>query len=94
MEKFKNFIQLTTVLAFVVMALGSGSSSHTTRSYINEENYRELIQKPAQEYVQTSQGGTYVGDAETQQDAYNMAKEAGYSKYQWYPSTGRCYGYN
>lgn len=51
------------------------------------------VQSAAQQYSQSQRGGTYVGKASTQAEAKSIAQRAGFPYYQWYPSTGRCYGY-
>lgn len=54
---------------------------------------RTVVQQAAQIYSQSERGGTYVGIAGSQNEAKTMAERAGYSRYQWYPSTGQCFGY-
>lgn len=60
---------------------------------ISPENF-SYVRQAAQTYQQSQSGGTYVGIASTQSEAEAMSKRAGYSRYQWYPSTGQCFGYN
>jgi hypothetical protein len=53
-----------------------------------------MVRSAAQGYNQSTSGGTYVGTATSQSEAYEMAKAAGYSRYEWYPSTGHVFGKN
>lgn len=51
-------------------------------------------QQMIQHLDQAQRGGTYVGNASSEAEARNMARNAGYEYYNYYPSTGECFGYN
>lgn len=78
------------LFCFVIMALASASADKAYKSSGWEGSYG---QQTVQHYQQKSQGGTYVGNASSEREAKQMALKAGYSRYQYYPSTGECFGY-
>lgn len=51
-------------------------------------------QQVFQHIAQKQNGGTYVGNANSEAGARSMAQKAGYRYYNYYPSTGECFGYN
>lgn len=51
-------------------------------------------QQAAQHVAQHQRGGKYIGNASSQTEARSMATKAGYRYYEYYPSTGECFGYN
>lgn len=51
-------------------------------------------QQVVQHYAQKQRGGTYVGNASSAAEAKRMVEAAGYKYYNYYPSTGECFGYN
>lgn len=50
-------------------------------------------QQVVQHYNQRNQGGTYVGNYSSEGEASRAAVSAGFKYYQYYPSTGECFGY-
>lgn len=50
-------------------------------------------QQAVQHYAQSQKGGKYVGNATSDAEARRMAADAGYSGYNYYPSTGEVFGY-
>lgn len=75
---------------FVCIALASSSAQKAYDSTGWDGSYG---QQTIQVLHQTSQGGTYVGIADSEEEARQMASKAGFSRYQYYPSTGTCFGY-
>ena len=53
-----------------------------------------LGQQTVQHYYQSQNGGKYVGNATSETEAKQKAIDAGYRYYNYYPSTGECFGYN
>lgn len=85
-----NISGILGVLFFVVIALASSSAEKAYQSSGWEGSYG---QRAAQHVAQKQQGGTYVGVASSQEEAESMARKAGYSAYNFYPSTGQVFGY-
>lgn len=73
---------------FVITALASASAQKAHDSW--QGSYG---QQAVQHLQQNSQGGTYVGIASSEAEAAQLAIKAGFKYYQYYPSTGACYGY-
>lgn len=87
----KNATTLVSVIglcAFIVMALASSSSK---KAYDNWNG--SYGQQTVQHVQQHSQGGHYVGNFSSAEAAKKAAADAGYPRYQYYPSTGECFGY-
>ena len=53
-----------------------------------------LGQQTVQHYYQYENGGKYVGNATSETEAKQKVLDAGYRYYNYYPSTGECFGYN
>lgn len=93
-SKKRNIIGVSSyvgLFCFVILALASASAEKAYQSSGWEGSYG---QQTIQHLQQKSQGGTYVGNASSQEEAKQMALRAGYSGYQYYPSTGEVFGYN
>lgn len=78
------------ILFFVGIALASSSAEKAYKSSGWEGSYG---QQTIQHLQQSQKGGKYVGNASSQSEAEQMAKKAGYSYYNYYPSTGEVFGY-
>lgn len=92
-SKKRNFVIFASYLGlfcFVLMALASASAEKAYKSSGWDGSYG---QQTVQHLHQNSKGGTYVGNASSQEEAKQMALKAGYPYYQYYPSTGECFGY-
>lgn len=90
-NKNKNITTLISVVGlcvFIVMALASSS---TQKAYDNWNG--SYGQQAVQHYQQKGQGGHYIGNFSSADAAKKAAADAGYSGYQYYPSTGECFGY-
>lgn len=76
------------LLGFALAALASSSAKD---SYSNWNG--SFGQQAVQHLQQSSQGGKYVGNFSSQEEAKAAAARAGYSGYRYYPSIGECFGY-
>lgn len=74
--------------AFIMVALASSSSQKTLDNWNGSYG-----QQTVQHFQQSQQGGKYIGNFSSQQEAKAAAERAGYPGYQYYPSTGECFGY-
>ena len=92
MEKTKrnisNVLGFMGLLGFALAALASSSAKDTYSSWNGSYG-----QQAVQHLHQSSQGGTYVGNFSSQEEARAAAARAGFASYQYYPSTGECFGY-
>lgn len=94
METKKRIVKLAMgyvgLLIFVGFALASSSAQHAYNSSGWEGSYG---QQTMQHLSQSQRGGKYVGNASSEEEAKSMAAKAGYSGYNYYPSTGEVFGY-
>ena len=92
MEKTKgtisNIFGVMGLLGFALVALASSSAKESYSSW--DGSYG---QQAVQHLHQSSQGGKYIGNFSSHDEAKAAAARAGYSRYQYYPSTGECFGY-
>lgn len=72
----------------MLTAVASESSKSAYKSWDGSPG-----QAAVQGYYQTSQGGTYIGVFSSESEARSAAAAKGFSSYQYYPSTGNCFGY-
>ncbi|MDE6484738.1 MAG: hypothetical protein K2L14_05045 [Duncaniella sp.] len=89
-KNINNLIGYLGLLCFVIAALASSSAENAYKSSGWEGSYG---QQTMQHVAQKNQGGKYVGNYSSYEEARQAAVNAGYSKYQYYPSTGECFGY-
>lgn len=86
----KTFLQFAVICLFVLIAIGSSKSSNPSLSSWDGS----IGQQTVQHIIQSSNGGTYVGNFSSEAAAKQAAVKAGYKYYNYYPSTGECFGYN
>lgn len=86
----KKIFGLFGLLFFIAIALASASAEQAYKSSGWDGSYG---QQTIQHIQQASRGGKYIGNASSNSEAAQMAKNAGYSGYNYYPSTGEVFGY-
>lgn len=79
---------IAILIGYMLVAVASESSKSAYKSW--DGSYGQAA---VQGYYQASQGGTYLGVFESESSARAAAAAKGFDSYQYYPSTGNCFGY-
>lgn len=83
MKKGKRIIALVIAAISILVCVSSCGTLGTTalRAY-------EVLDQSS------STNGTYLGTASSYSDAQSLARRKGYSRFDWYSTTGDVFGYN